>query len=819
MRRGSVEGITNFIGGLNTSVGPLNSNGITLDEAFNVEIGLDGSLRSRKPFSIKTSLDDCTVSTTTGDLFVNGGTTFPGITSLGQLTTTSTIYSVRAYYWSARDIYAIIIHGYSSLLNPDGQYVALCFLEYKDGDFSLSNTCSLYAYGGIFGGYDGGIEFGEDCVYLPKYYQYQSGFTLLSTVTYYVYNVESDRISDNFLIYYRDFSGVPSYRSNSPVEVEIDEKPTSISAYFQYNLVNSGWPNSSIECSTDEGGSNTIATFPDMHHRKNIGRFPALCNRIQEGKIRETSNYTSLDSYSPWQMIKASTSKSNYIPKGSVVLKLGGESSSRYAIVDDMPVSYTDGGTTVTAVYKKDEFRDYENLSEVPDASMSRLAEIDGRMWYGIRGRDFNIAYSQIKNSSDKDWRSKCYQQADPTDPISNSLVATDGGTLSITGMGEVIKFKKYRDMIFVFCTNGVWSISGEGGSGSFLPASYSVSKVSSSTLLSSEHIVDTGQSLFFLSYDGLNVVNMNKEGLEIVNISENRVDSEISEIISGGPTGNIQFDTRSGRVIINSSYNGNAHSDIHTLIYDTKIDSFYKWELYSGSKEAEEFALSNTEKANNRKSPVIIGATNSSGLFALAIAPEVQLSGNFEYMPSSSTTLVTHSGSDCGLYVFQQPDDKEDDYNLISLHDFGYQPNYSNTGIGHRNFEVKAKMSSVSSRFDIDKIVEAFSLIYDNTGYSSHTPDEGADSNGVEVFVGPKLFMKTSWDWSDESETLSEIYGQYKYPYQLNYNKNSYMIHKGKIPGKGKCLTIEYLIGNDIHTTGFKIMGHAGVISKAGNV
>ena len=100
-----------------------------------------------------------------------------------------------------------------------------------------------------------------------------------------------------------------------------------------------------------------------------------------------------------------------------------------------------------------------------------------GRIFYaGVPDSEWSdtVFFSQIA------LRSKCfgscYQQADPTSEYLNSLASSDGGTIVIPNLGEVVQLKAVRNALLVFATNGVWEIS--GGRSGFSAENYVVRQI-----------------------------------------------------------------------------------------------------------------------------------------------------------------------------------------------------------------------------------------------------------------------------------------------------------------------------------------------------
>ena len=820
MRRGSVEGITNFIGGLNTSVGPLNNPGNLLEAAYNVEIGLDGSLSSRIPFTEGYPFVDVYIEGKADTIFSNNA--FQNIDYLSDLVVGegNNIISIDTHYWESKDIYAVTFYGESDNMlsgssEPD-KYLAIAFISSYEGALVFESSGVALYFGGPFGSWNGVIEFGEDHIYVPWGEWTASSFG--SAHYYYInYNDLSD-IGKNTHTYYRDFSGIPNFRSGSTSTnntVKTDERLGVISTHQYYNMVNAGWPEKASAVENESGSSSYDSFQVLIGTREQMGTFPALGDSYEKAKIQETSNYESLGAYSAWQNHRQKLVKDAYVPKGNTILRLGTESVYRRLALDILGDYTLAGPVTIVSGYSF--FSDYENESEKTEPALGALSEIDGRMWYSFSGRDFNLAFSQIRNTSDDQWREKCYQDANPTDPISNSIVATDGGTISVTNMGEVIKFKKYNNYILAFCKNGVWAITGGEPGTSFSPSSFSIFKVSNATVISPKMITDTSIGLAFMSYEGLQFLSVTNDGVSIINKSENRVDDRVSRLYDMTNICSMSFDRKSGRLFSNLKRGSHFTTETYTLVYDTKIDTFYEWNLHAlpyGSFQ------SNPIEDSYGKSTFGVLSFNDQGIFSFCIKPEIGYQGsNNNHVASTLPSVSKHlapgfysGASPVGCYGYKQTDQTLESFESadIDLYDFGVTKDSENYQYFRGPYPCLARISYSGQEFNVNKIVEHLSVMYRNGPYANDPTDSD--------FIAPALYIRPRWDWqySDSVEDI-EVVGYHTYPYQTTYDSRDFMMYRGKIPGKGNLLSLDIFTPVDRSNSGFKILGYAALVTKAG--
>lgn len=813
-RQGSIEGITNFIGGLNTSIGPLNNPGNTLSTAYNIEIGLDGSLSSRRPFSIQEGLSDPTLVGVDSHFGAYLSNVNDNVDNLSDLLTDSNtqILSIDSNYWQSKDVQCIIYQGYHPSYD---KFLAVTFLREFNGNIFFTSGFSMVS---LTGGrsYFGSVHFGSEDVYIP----YKVTASQVAQVRGYAINYESLEPVNFFGLEYRDFAGVPSYKYDSQIKLDMDDTPTSVSYFYLYNKINSGWPRVPVPCTTNEAGSDTDNLYPVMSVREEIGKFSSLGHNYWEGTVKDATNYDAIGAFSPWQMIRQKVSESAHLPTGSIILPLGGENTrqGRMGSVQTQVLNSA-GDAFITVVSNNNPvFSTYLNESEKADIELNCLGEIDGRMWYNFDGRDFNIAFSQIKHASNAGWRANCYQEADPTDDITNTIVATDGGTMSITGLGKVSRFMKYGTSVILFCDNGIWAISGAESGTQFTPSSYSVSKISSESLLNSNMFCETPNGVFYMTQSGVNVLTFQEGYLRTDNLSKNRVDKEVNQFLSmSSKSGSINFDKISGRLYINFMENDTVTSDMHTLVFDTKLNCFYKWELYSGS--AEYTSSFTSPKSMNRKIPITLCAFNNIGVVSVSINPSIDI-GNYIDFLQGNNIHARGGSSSTGIYVHKQPEDGVyGSYDEVSLHDFGYASSYESGGsitTGYSSYPCSAKIPHPNPDFNMHKIVENISVIYRNGPFSDDLPTAGTNSAGVDRFVKPTCYLGSYWDWGTTQSAVQEIIADIKYPYVLHYSAEDILVHTGKIPGRGRGLQLEFSTPRGEHTTGFKIYGYLVTLSKA---
>lgn len=112
-----------------------------------------------------------------------------------------------------------------------------------------------------------------------------------------------------------------------------------------------------------------------------------------------------------------------------------------------------------------------------------------GRVWYAGTDSSFpasgtaqdtswseTLYFSQIIEKTEQFGR--CYQLNDPTSEDLFDILPSDGGTVKIQGCGKVYRLVPVQNGLLVYCSNGVWYITGSQGIG-FSAVDFTVVKVS----------------------------------------------------------------------------------------------------------------------------------------------------------------------------------------------------------------------------------------------------------------------------------------------------------------------------------------------------
>ncbi len=218
------------------------------------------------------------------------------------------------------------------------------------------------------------------------------------------------------------------------------------------------------------------------------------------------------------------------------------------------------------------------------------IASYAGRVFYAgvdYQGFNTNIYYSQILETPDL--AGYCYQVNDPTARSNRDLLATDGGVITIPNIASVVKLFAYGNKLLVFCTNGVWSISGSNdGGGGFTAKDYSVTKLSSVGAVSASSFVDVDGTPLWWNYEGIWTIAPSQTGSDqLQSLTRDTIQTFYDQI----PTANKKYAKgaydRNNQVVRWIYRSTDASDDVdnfmnynRVLSFNLKKGAFYPWTI-----------------------------------------------------------------------------------------------------------------------------------------------------------------------------------------------------------------------------------------------
>jgi hypothetical protein len=314
---------------------------------------------------------------------------------------------------------------------------------------------------------------------------------------YVQYNLATDDFTASAItVEIRDFEGVDD-------TLNVDQRPSTLSSLHRYNLFNQGWYESARYGDDGDilGTTNVVSAWDFLR-----SDYPANADIWWVYKGPQTSGDrtgTRAEIFRPAEYADTLALGNSPAPKGHYILELHRQDRSDVSGIGSIPVTST--GTN----------------------RVSCNAFYAGRVFYsGLSTTGFigKVYFTQIIERDSQ--LGECFQLNDPTAEDNSDLLPSDGGVISITEAGRILKLVPVGFTLLVFATNGVWSISGSEGFG-FRANDYSVRKVSSISTLSSSSFVDVDGVPLWWNSDGIYTVQQDQVGsTSIKNTSDERIRS-----------------------------------------------------------------------------------------------------------------------------------------------------------------------------------------------------------------------------------------------------------------------------------------------------
>lgn len=289
------------------------------------------------------------------------------------------------------------------------------------------------------------------------------------------YNPTTDTVTQSQLILkIRDLYGVDD-------SLDVDERPSSLSNAHKYNLRNQGWSPEVVSVAAASGADAIDYT------KTKLGVYPSNSDVWTLGKVSNPGS-SDYERYDPEVLERNSTSKYQ-VSRGSYVIDAFNRGASRQSEsgVTGLPSDSENGTITTVASYAQRVF--YSGIVSNLNGGDARSPNYSGY-----------IFFSKVVTSEDD--LIKCYQEADPTDPGINDIIANDGGTVHLPEVTRIIKIASTQASLLVFAENGVYEVYGD--TGGFVATSFQVSKLSTNGVFNPKSIVDINGNFIYWSKAGI---------------------------------------------------------------------------------------------------------------------------------------------------------------------------------------------------------------------------------------------------------------------------------------------------------------------------
>jgi hypothetical protein len=299
--------------------------------------------------------------------------------------------------------------------------------------------------------------------------------------------VSDDITTEEITIEIRDISGVDD-------GLQIDTRPLTLSNLHRYNLFNQGWHG--LTRTTSSNSQNPL-TYWDSHRSD----FPSNADifwlfRNANGEMNTNRVNEEYIGNSP-------------APRGHYIYPAFNIDRSTVSGILGLP-SQNSG-----------------------NARPSAISWYSGRVFYaGVKSPRYSstLYFSQTVESELQFGR--CYQINDPTSETNFDLIDTDGGTIELPLMEEVVALKPLNDSLIIIGTNCVYSLSGTD-QGPFKATNFTLRYVGPVGGLSHLSLVESEGSLLWWNYDGIYTIGMGQNGVDysISNISKQTIQSLVNSI------------------------------------------------------------------------------------------------------------------------------------------------------------------------------------------------------------------------------------------------------------------------------------------------
>jgi hypothetical protein len=341
--------------------------------------------------------------------------------------------------------------------------------------------------------------------------------------------------------------------------LDVEDRPTDLTAIHEYNLFNQGWPTK-------------LTPYPHFTYKSATAIWPSNADVWHVGK-------NSSDDFDAALLNKADLG-SREAPKGRVLLDIFNRGLSRRNFYDDIATVYA-----------------LDSSSTIPlDSESSAITTVEayaGRIFYaGIDSAttdtdDNSPAYSStifftkvVQNTVDL---GKCHSTNDPTSGEFNESLATDGGTITIPEASRILRLVNKDTSLIVIAENGVWQITGPDDV--FRADDFSISRITNVGATNATSVVVAEGNIFYWSKAGIyQLSGQDATGrLAAQNITETTIQTLFTDIDSIGRTyavGRYDSDARRISWLYNDTdeYDGVSQRNHYNkeLVLDTVLSAFY---------------------------------------------------------------------------------------------------------------------------------------------------------------------------------------------------------------------------------------------------
>ena len=593
------------------------------------------------------------------------------------------------------------------------------------------------------------------------------------------YNSSTDIVTQSDItITVRDIWGVDD-------TLDINNRPATLSVSHKYNLRNQGW---ATGVQTTTGADAIDRTFTV------IGVYPSNADHWTLGKISVTSS-SDYEKYDPDTLRKNSTSNFQ-VAKGSYIIDAFNRGSSRISKsgIGGLGADQETGACSTVASYAGRIF--YSGINSSITTSDARSPNYSGY-----------IFFTSVITGDDK--IGSCHQEADPSDPSINDLIASDGGSIQIPEATQIIKIVSGQSSLIVFADNGVWEIYGD--TGGFIATSFQASKISPNGVKNPKSIININSNFAYWSKAGIYLLTPEAASgrYKAQSISLTTIQSLFLDIPTLGKNNCKGFyDEKENRVrwLYNDSSTYTSANYLNSynkeLVMDLTLQAFY----------------TNSFSSLASNSPYIADYIEIPG-YSLAQADSIVMAGSDDVITSSSVTVVITEDI---------VSSRSTQYSYLTV----TGTSFSISKLNSQSFTDWETAGSGTGADFSSYLVTGYELFQDTMRkkqvpyiffYFNRTED-GYELDGTDLILSNQssCLVQAQWNWADSAN--SGKWGDQFQAYRLLRNYiptgvtdtfdygDSVIVTKNKLRGSGKCLSlkIQSSAGKDMRILGWGVTATA---------
>jgi hypothetical protein len=524
----------------------------------------------------------------------------------------------------------------------------------------------------------------------------------------------------------------------------------------------------------------TTQTSIEYIANRNSGKFPSNSDVWHAGRIEDVTSASY--GYLAINPFLANNTNNTEAPKSAFIIDAFNRGQTRRNLMA--------GNTSIPLDRENGRFSTVESYSGRVFYSGVTSSITDG----DIKSPNLSNYIFFTNTITSKDKLSICYQEADPTSPEINDLVATDGGTIQIPEAGRIYLLKSVLGSLLVFSSNGIWEIYGD--TGGFSATSYQLNRISSVGVDGAASIVEVNGSVLYWSKSGIYSLSSDPVSgrFRAQSVSLGSIQSlynTLGKVTIGNALGYFEEPENKVRWLFNDTEEyslGSPSVYNKELIFDLTLQAFYLNTLpISNSYGVCSFFTTSTAISIVEEEEVLVGAEpvySSTDLIYVGTTVITPRAAEVKYLGFSGTSLFIAS------------------YNNDSFKDFSS----ITTPVDYSSFLVTG--------YDLGQSLTRTK--YSNYLYLYFKKTETGYNEDLTFMNPSSCFIQTRWDWhkTGTGNKWGTPFQAYKFrrPYIPQDVTDEFdtgedvIVSKNKVRGTGKALSLKVSSesGKDMHILGW---------------